>query len=233
MTVTNVEIYNMNRILDYVAIDKMELLGLFLEQAVGEDSYIELIGDNVSYYAYTKNNDLMQTATQLTSVDLTNVLDWDNQTYLRKRIHYGTPETTYIVMDFGSIDERVITYHIKSIRAAYINVYISNDNTTYTKIDNITQSHDVISAKKESFRYLKLTYGNGAPGDNFDTYIYFIHVFNPSEVAQTNSTNVYTVNIVDKINIYNTKFCVVFEPQNYSKVSIYEFIVKDKLKVIS
>jgi len=108
---------------------------------------------------YTKNEDLMQSATKLLGGDDSAVKDWDNSTYVQWMTPGGAvSETDWYKWDFGEVKTFWLYYHIASNNSyVYCKLYYSSDGSSWAKIDEAS-NNTKSGWKRITARYIKATY---------------------------------------------------------------------------
>jgi len=194
MTEQDLQIFSENSIVEQTSISKPAILVLHGNYTKGLNTYIKYAGASAFLRLYTKGDNLMQTATQLTSIDLTNIIDWKDGTYYNFALAAGAAETDVLIMDFGSIDNRYIRTVILCGFYVTGNIYISDDNSTWTLIATATSTdvtkYNLNTFQKQSFRYLKITASNADTANTRYLTLYSIQVFSPNANYATESSEV-------------------------------------------
>jgi len=227
MTEQDLQIFSENSVVPQTAISDITPIAVYTNYTKGIPTYIKYAGASAFLRLYTKANDLMQTATQITTIDLTNITDWNDSTDYAYTLAAGAAETDILIMDFDSIDERYIRVYIHLGYYITGNVYISDDNSTWTLIatasSSATVAVDINKFLKESFRYLKVTASNADTANARLLRIYTIQVFSTNADNATESSEVdETDRYIHEIQTFDEDVIIILD--NGGKKCSYEIV---------
>jgi len=165
---------------------------LLHEQSEGIERHIVVTGidKNTQILEFSKDLDIYSKGTFLVGSAGAEA-DWDDSTGDSLTLATGTDATTWKLIDFGDIEERVVYANLAvgGDGLATITISVSNDNVTYTTLMylNVGAATSLIDVKKATFRYMKITYSNTSSLYTGTVTLNSVEVFNVND-ALTNIT---------------------------------------------
>ena len=187
--------------------------------------YVSSADLNTVIREYTKEYDLIQTATQTGGTDA--VKDWDDNTACTVGVNAGVAETDWITFDIGSIKTFILHAKIGASLAA-CKVYTSEDGTTWTEFTSAstTGTTEVISEKNGlvTARYVKITYASTSTSGGLTAYAYTIEAFEAEDSSAKAVTHINedTLTAIHEVTTHDEKVtvCIFTSDANYRIVDI-------------